>query len=322
MWSRLIHVLQRADHVLAAAHVSPDPDAIGSLLALGILLRRMDVSHTLLTEDGVPYEAEALPGLDALVTEPPASFDVAVLLDCPKPSRIGKAAERLQGVTVVNIDHHPTNSFFGDINLVDTTSLSTAQIIHRLAGVLGLSLTPDLATCLLAGVVGDTQGFRIPATDRQVLRTAEALMGAGADLWEVNRSVFGSRPRGHLVLWGEALTGVVIEGGLVWVTIPLAASRAAGTPEGEDGGLVNFLLATQGTRAAAVFSERSDGSVDASLRSLPGVNVAEVAAAFGGGGHRQAAGCTVPGTLAEVSNRILARLRQAVDGSALGSAAG
>jgi phosphoesterase RecJ-like protein len=122
------------------------------------------------------------------------------------------------------------------------------------------------------------------------------------------------------VLWGQALSGVVIEDGLVWASIPLAATRAAGLPEGEDAGLVNFLLATQGTRAAAVLNERSDGTVDVSLRSLPGVDVAAVAAAFGGGGHRQAAGCTVPGTLSDVADRILARLRQAVDEASLRSA--
>lgn len=320
MWSRLRQILTGADHVLVATHVSPDPDAIGSLLALGYLLRGLETPRTLLSEDGIPYDAEFLPGVDEVVAEPPASFDVAVLLDCPGLERIGKAAQRLPGATIVNIDHHPTNAYFGDLNLVDTAMPSTCQIVYRLAGALGLDITPELATCLLAGLVGDTQGFRIPATDQRALLTAAALMEAGADLWQVNRAVFSNRPLGHLVLWGQALSGVVIEDGLVWASIPLAATRAAGLPEGEDAGLVNFLLATQGTRAAAVLNERSDGTVDVSLRSLPGVDVAAVAAAFEGGGHRQAAGCTVPGTLTDVADRILARLRQAVDEASLRSA--
>ncbi|NPV06631.1 MAG: bifunctional oligoribonuclease/PAP phosphatase NrnA [Anaerolineae bacterium] len=302
-----------------ATHVSPDADAIGSLLALGIILRRLNVPRTLLSEDGLPYEADSLPGASEVVAAPPPSFDVAVLVDCPELERIGGAAERLSGVTLVNVDHHPTNSHFGHINLVDTDSLSTTQILHRLVGVLGLDLTADLAACLLAGLVADTQGFRIPASDRRALRTAEALMAAGASLWEANHSIFGSRPRGHVVLWGQVLSGAVMEGELVWSTIPLSVRHASEVPEGEDAGIVNFLLATRGTRAAAVFSERSDGSVDVSLRSQPGIDVAEVAAAFGGGGHRQAAGCTVSGGLAEVSGQVLARLRRAVNESAVRS---
>jgi len=317
MSASLEALLCQASHVLVVTHVDPDPDAIGSLLAVGALLEQLGVEHTLLSSGGVPYDADFLPGLDAIVTTAPPSFQVAVLVDCPEPSRIGPASDRLRGVTTVNIDHHPTNTRFGEVVLVDSAALSTTQIVYRLTAELGLDVTPRLATYLLTGLVGDTQCFRVPATDRRALEDAAALMVAGADLAEVNRGVFGSRPRQYLALWGAALAGLALDGDLAWVPISLSARSAAGVPEDEDAGLVNFLLSARGVRAAAVFSERSDGTVAVSLRSLPGVDVAQVAAAFGGGGHHQAAGCTVPGDLESVSARVLPVLRQAMDGPAL-----
>lgn len=314
--------MRGAGHVLAATHVSPDPDGIGSLLALGMLLERMQVSHTLVSQDGVPYDADFLPGADTIVTDAPHDFDVAILLDCSEPRRIGAAAERLDEATVVNIDHHATNTRFGDVIRVDAGALSTSQIVHRLAGELGYSLDRRMATCLLAGLVGDTQGFRIAATDARVLDDAAALVAAGGDLGEVSRGVFGARPLGHVALWGRVLAGASQSAGVLSAQIRLADRRAAGVAEDDDAGIVNFLQSVRGTRAAVIFSEQGDSKVSVSLRSVPGVDVAAVAADFGGGGHRQAAGCTLVGDLIDVSSRVLARVRQAVDDSTLGRGSG
>lgn len=318
MSDSLERVLREADHVLVATHVSPDPDGIGSLLAAGRLLDRLQVPHTLVSQDGLPYDADFLPGVETVITEAPERFDVAVVLDCSEPRRIGAAADRLADSVVVNIDHHITNTGFGNLNRVDLGALSTCQIVYRLAGELGLSLDGTTATCLLAGLVADTQGFRIPATDRRALEDAAALVAAGADLATVSRGVFGSRPAGHIALWGRVLSRAALSEGVVSAQISLADRWAAGIPEEDDAGIVNFLHSTRGTLAAAVFSEQSNGKVSVSLRSVPGVDVAAVAVAYGGGGHRQAAGCSVSGTLADVSKLVLADVKRALNGSALG----
>ncbi len=322
MRGSLEQLLRRTRRILVATHVSPDPDGIGSLLAFGMILDRLGAGHTLLSQDGVPYDADFLPGVDRIVTESPSAFDLAIVLDCSDPQRIGSAADRLAGSVVVNIDHHPTNLMFGDRNLVDMTALSTCQIVYRLTAELGLSLDEDMAMCLLTGLVGDTQCFRVPSTDRRALNDAAALMDAGADLGAAARGVYGSRPPGHISLWGSVLSGASHDGGVVSAEITLAARRAAGVPDDDDAGIVNFLQSTRGTLAAAIFSERADGDVGVSLRSVPGVDVAAVATEFGGGGHRQAAGCTVPGPMADARARVLARLRQATDGASIGRRSG
>lgn len=317
----IAEALRRARRVLVASHVSPDIDGAGSLLALGLILDRLQVEHVLHLQDGVPQEARQLARAGEVTKRVTGEFDLAVVLDCPVLARIGDAAERLGDTPVVNIDHHTSNTYFGEHNLVDAGMASTAQLVLRLAWTLGLSLTTDLATCILAAVVGDTQGLRTPSTDERVLSDVGTLVDAGADLWQANQWVFNSRPRGHISLWGQALSGAVAEDGLVWCVLTQAMRRKARVPEEDTAGLVNFLIGTRGTAAAAVFSERSDGTVDVNLRSLPGVDVAEVAIACGGGGHRLAAGCTVPGSLAEVRDRVLELLRQAVDGASVRRAA-
>ncbi len=320
--NEIIASLRRAGHVLVAVHVSPDVDAIGSLLSFGRILDHLDLPYTLLSQDGVPNEASGLPGVERVRTEAGSRFDTLVALDCSQLERIGSARRNLQGMEIVNIDHHPTNTYFGIRNLVVPEALSTTQIVYRLAGAVGVPITAELATCLLAGLVGDTQGFRIPSTDRRALHDADALVAAGAELYPVSRSVFSNRPRSHLDLWGRVLSTAVCEDGLVWATIPLSVRHEAGVPDRDDAGVVNFLLGTQGTVAAALFSERRDGAVDTNLRSVPGIDVSAVADEFGGGGHRQAAGCTVNGSLEEVSDAVLSRLRRVVHGSTVRIASG
>lgn len=313
--------IRGARSALVAAHLSPDVDAAGSLLAVGYILAYLQVNSMLLLEDGMPYEGRYLPGADRVVREAEGDFDLAIILDCSDLSRIGRAAECAGKLPVVNIDHHVTNSCFGTYNLVDPEMASTTQLVLRLAASMGVPLSPELSTCVLAGLVGDTQGFHTPNTDERALRDACLLMEAGADLWQANREIFQRRPRSHLTLWGSVLAKAVREDGLVWATIPLPLRRRAGVADEDDAGIVNFLMSTEGTIAAALFSERKDGTVNVNLRSLPGVDVAAIAVAFGGGGHRQAAGCTVAGSLASVSAAVLARLREELGGATVRVAA-
>jgi len=314
MMSEAARAIREARRVLVAAHLGPDVDAVGSVLAVGHMLAALGIERQLLLRDGLPYEGADLPGAGEIVRGPTGGFDLAVILDCPTLERIGEAAASLGDTAILNIDHHVTNTRFGCLNLVDDTISSTCQLVLRLVAGLGQPLSETLATCILTGLVGDTQGFRTSNTDWRALSDARTLLAAGADLWLANRRVFNNRPRGHLALWGGVLAAASLEDGLVWATIPRPLRLQAGVADDDAAGIVNFLIGTQGTKAAALFSEQSGGTVDVNLRSVPGVDVAAVAAEFGGGGHRQAAGFTVAGTLDGVRDEVLARLRQVVGG--------
>jgi len=314
-------ILRQSKQVLAVCHVGPDVDAIGSLLALGLLLDSMGVGSVLVSEDGVPHEARFLPGSDSIVRCADADPDLIVVLDCSTLSRTGSVVSSLPRRPILNVDHHITNDHFGDWDVVDPTMAATTQLVLRLAVCLGLSVSRDLATCILAGLVGDTQGFRTLSADEVALKDTLMLLAAGANLYSVVNGVFGSRPREHLCLWGRVLSDARVEGRVVWACIPLQVRELCGLSDDDDAGLVEFLLGTEGTMAAAVFSEKKDGTVDVSLRSISGVDVAQVAHEFGGGGHTQAAGCTLRGKLGQVCHEVLFRLRQETGPETIRSAA-
>jgi phosphoesterase RecJ-like protein len=318
----MLTALRRTRRALVTTHKHPDVDGISSALALGWGLKRFGAEVQVVSPGGVPHEAAFLPGVESLVPSPSGRFDTAIFVDCPSMERAGLEPGAVAGAIRLNIDHHETNALYGDVNYVRPSMAASAQLVLRLLMALGLAVNPQVATWLLAGLYGDTQGLRTASTDLRALRDATALVEAGADAAVVARGIFGSLLHGQLRLWGRVLAGVEECDGITWATIDRAAWAEAGVPEGEDGGLANFLLGTQGTAVAALFQESSDGRVRVSLRSNPGVDVAAVAARFGGGGHRQAAGCTLEMSLEEARGAVIASLKRALHESRRGVTAG
>jgi len=315
--------LSDACHILAVCHVSPDGDAIGSLLGLGLALRQAGRQTTLACADPVPEDCRHLPGWQtviqpgteawelALEADPP--IDLLVSLDCSDLLRLGKAydAQRLKGIPVVNIDHHATNRHFGDVNWVDAAAAATAQLIVCLIDALGIHRSADVSKCLLNGILTDTQGFRTPNTSGEVLCTAVELMNTGASLAELTEQVFNRRPYGTLRMWSLALQNMHLENRILWSEITHAVRMQANYRQDGDAGLVNFLNTTNEADISVVFDELEDGQINVSMRATPEFDVSQVALSLGGGGHAQAAGCTLPGPIESARERVLAMLRQA-----------
>ncbi len=302
-----------ADRVLAICHVSPDGDAIGSLLGLGLALQKMGKRVVMACSDPVPVMYRHLPHWDEIVRSPSGDFDLVVSLDCSDLERLGKAydAAALAGVPIVNIDHHATNVNFGVVNWVDTTAAATAQMLARLLDVLGVPLDREIATCLLNGILTDTLGFRTPSTTPQVMETAIELMNAGASLSQLTDRIFNHRPLATIRMWSMALQNLHLEGRVLWSQITQDIRRYVGYEENGDAGLVNFLNTANEADIAVVFDEMADGRVNVSMRAGPGYDVSQVALALGGGGHPQAAGCTLFGPLEEVREKVLSLLHRA-----------
>ena len=302
-----------ADRVLAICHVSPDGDAIGSLLGLGLALQKMGKRVVMACSDPVPVMYRHLPHWDEIVRSPSGDFDLVVSLDCSDLERLGKAydAAALAGVPIVNIDHHATNVNFGVVNWVDTTAAATAQMLARLLDVLGVPLDREIATCLLNGILTDTLGFRTPSTTPQVMETAIELMNAGASLSQLTDRIFNHRPLATIRMWSMALQNLHLEGRVLWSQITQDIRRYVGYEENGDAGLVKFLNTANEADIAVVFDEMADGRVNVSMRAGPGYDVSQVALALGGGGHPQAAGCTLFGPLEEVREKVLSLLHRA-----------
>jgi phosphoesterase RecJ-like protein len=304
-------LIKSAQRPLLMCHISPDGDAVGSLVGLGRVLRRIGLSPIMACSDPIPPTLSFIPDTDEIVSEVDAPFDLVIALDSSDTERLGHFP-KLPGFTdvpLLNIDHHLTNLNFGDVNLVDSHASSTAEIVLRLLGALGAPLDADTATALLTGIVGDTRGFRTNNVTSQVMEAALRLMKAGASLPYVSRHTLDSRPTAAVRLWGTALSQLQVEDRVIWTSITLAARHEAGYTDKGDASLVSFLIGAEDADAAAVFVECEDSRVEVGLRAKPGFDVAQVALQFGGGGHALAAGCTLPGPLEEAQTRLLTALK-------------
>lgn len=305
-------LIRKAQDILAICHVMPDGDAIGSLLGLGWALHKLGKEHTLACADPVPDPFVYLPGSEAIVTHPEGNYDLVISLDCSDLKRLGSAYDQdsLRGVPVINIDHHVTNVGFGSVNWVDPNSASTAQMVLVLIERLEVALDSTMATCLLNGIVTDTRGFRTSNTTPAVMEAATRLMTAGASLSEITERVFNRRPLALIRLWGRALSAAQLDGRIIWTEISQAMKHECGLSNDSDDGLVSFLTSANEADVGVVFTEKDDGTIDVSMRSIPGIDISNVAMRLGGGGHPQAAGCELSSSLAEARGMVLAELRR------------
>jgi phosphoesterase RecJ-like protein len=308
-----IHAAQRP---LLVTHVDPDGDAIGSLLGLGWALRRLGKTPVLCASDGVPPRYAFLPGADEVVTKPDMAADLIISLDCADMGRLGLTIDDLAvfaNKPSLNLDHHVTNTAFAHVNLIDPSAASTAEVVLEVVDALGVPLDPQIATCLLCGVVTDTLGFRTSNVSPRVLERAARLMNAGGPLAQIIEQALNNRPYSGLCMWAAGLGTMQCQDGLIWAHLSRAARKRCGPVAGAETGLVNFLLSAQEAQVAVLFTEREDGAVDVSMRAKPEHDISRVATALNGGGHPQAAGCSLPGPLDEAEAKVLGLLRDYLD---------
>ncbi len=305
------HALERAQRVAVATHITPDADAISSLIGLTQILRRLGKEAEPFCDDELPPRLRAIPHTEEISRVARGSFDLLISLDASDPARLGRAFAEVRGASLLNIDHHITNTGFGTVNWVDPSAVATAEMVLWLADDLGVPLDRELASILMAGIVGDTMGLRTPNVTPHVLREVIRLMEAGASLPALVDVLFNRRSFAAIRLFGQALAGVRLEDGVIWTVVTREMRQASGLGPANDLSLSSFLISAEEARIAAVFTERDDGKVEVSMRARPGYDVARVALAFGGGGHPPAAGCLVPGPLEEAIPLILSALKAA-----------
>jgi phosphoesterase RecJ-like protein len=233
--------------------------------------------------------------------------DAWVLLDTSDPVRLGNVHAHnirlFESLPILNLDHHPTNLEFGAVNVVDSSAAAVGEQIPLLLNAMDQELDPIAAQWLLLGIVTDTLGFRTSSTTARTMATAARLMECGGRLYEIVDAVFATRPLAQVMLWSRALANVKTDGRTLWTTISREMLRETGAKEEEAEGLASFLAGVRTMKVFALLKERGDGT-RVSLRSNPGVDVAAIARVFGGGGHTQAAGCTIP-ALGEAAEQAL-----------------
>ncbi len=301
--------LRSATMICLPTHQNIDADGFGSALALSHALRRLEVSSFVLISDGkLPDSLRFLPGSSQAVIygqDDIPEYDLLCMVDCSDRRRLGDFYQddptRTDGVSmpIVNIDHHITNDHFGEINIVEPKAAATAEIITVLLDTWDIEKTVPVAQCLLAGIYGDTLGLRTESTTSRTMRMAADLVDAGANPTSITDALFRLKPASSVCLWRRALDVTSWTGSLIWTSITHEMLESCGADPSEAEGIVNFLAGTHGSRAAAILHE-NDRGWRVSMRSMTSdVDVAAIAAEFGGGGHPRAAGCQVTGGEAE-----------------------
>ncbi|MEK6630690.1 MAG: bifunctional oligoribonuclease/PAP phosphatase NrnA [Acidobacteriota bacterium] len=314
---RVCEALRRYDRFVVTSHVRPDGDSVGSALALASALNAIGKQARVINRDRAPAPLCEFPGVARieLGEEAGDGIDAVVVLECGDLERTGLRG--LDRVPLINVDHHPGNTGYGEVQWFDGTAAACGEMVYDIVTELGAPITPDMATQLFVAIVTDTGSFRYPGVSPRTFRTCARLLEAGADPVLTARRLFDSNTIGRLRLQGAVLQAMEIHesGQIALLYLADAALASTGGTLEETDGLINLPLSVKAIRAVAFFKQAEDGQYRVSLRSKGDIDVGRVARGFGGGGHRNAAGCTLAGTLATVRSRVLEPLVPEVTGS-------
>src|SRR5712692_11682535 len=312
--ARLRELLGRPrGEALMLGHVHPDGDVLGTLLGLGLAMERAGWTVTYAGPDPVPEVLDFLPGGDRwqVWRAAPQRFDTVILTDCPNDGRTEGLLESARSADgqVLNIDHHPDNRRYGTVNWIDTSAAATGEMVFDLVRALGLKMTRDIALNLFTALHTDTGSFRYSNTTARTFQIAAELTACGAEPALVSDRLYQRRPKEALVKLGEVLQRVQVsaDGRVAWLAVPRGLASEAFLAA-ED--LVTYPRSIEGVQVAVLLREEAPGVVKASLRGKGEVAVNRIAHRFGGGGHENAAGCTLAGTLEDATATLLAAVNQ------------
>ena len=302
--------LGEAEKILITGHIRPDGDAIGSMLGLGLALLAAGKDVQMVLPEGLPKAFRHLDGSDLVKKTVEGSIDTFIVVDCADFKRIHEDLQSF-GAPDINIDHHITNENYAKINLVEADSVATASILTEHFPAWGLEFTKPVAEALLTGLITDTLGFRTLNMNPKAFRQAAILMETGIDLPDLYYQAMIRRTFKAARYWGAGLANLERDGQMVWAVLSLKDRKAVRYRGNDDADLINILSSIDKSPVALVFVEQPKGMVKVSWRARGEQwDVAQVAAGFGGGGHRAAAGATIEGSLDEIKPKVLSATRE------------
>jgi phosphoesterase RecJ-like protein len=317
LFEEIKELIDANQEILIFGHKDADGDTLGCSLAFAEALRAIGKEVWVLIPPPLPQIYAFLPGFDSILAEPPHGIDphLVFFFDSGNLERSGESVKRIAShATVVNVDHHPSNSRFGDLNLIEPEASAVGQIVIDMLDYFGYAITPDIATNLYVALLTDTGGFRHENTTPRALSDAARLALLGADPGEIATNVYKMRPETTLKLSGLALATmqVEIEGRLAWATVTRRMLREAGAVMAESEGIIDTLNSIAGLELAILFKEVRNDLTKISVRSRGAVDAAAMCATFGGGGHIRAAGAEIDKSMEEAVGLVLAAAKEAI----------
>jgi phosphoesterase RecJ-like protein len=314
MIQQVIDQLNKSLSILVVSHTNPDGDAIGALLAAGLAFKAKDKKVCIVNESAIPAVYRFLPSINTIRhrIDPSETFDTAVVLDCGSLERVGTLISRIQTTPkIINIDHHMTNTQFGHLHLIDPDACATSELIYRIIKQLNIPFTCQIATAIYTGILTDTGSFRFSNTNQAAFAICTEMIAAGADPYDVAQHVYGHYSLGRIKLLNLALDSLEISpnGKMSIISVTQRMLKMTGTQARDIDGIINYGRRIEDVQVAVLIHEiakesktpgRGQRDFHVSLRSDGNLNVADIAARFGGGGHANAAGFSVVSTLAEI----------------------
>ena len=301
---------------IISSHSRPDGDSIGSQLAMAFALRSLGKQVRVVNADAASGPLMAFTGVSdiEIAQQVDGAFDAAIIMECGDLARTGVAG--LERSFVINIDHHPGNTGYGQINWFDPTAAACAEMVYELVKALGVPVSLEIATHIYLAILTDTGSFHYSAISTRTFDICRDMLVAGVDPVLVARNVYDSNNMGRLKLFGAVLNAMQLDttGRIAIVYVDHEMARAAGGTYEDTEGLVNLPLTVKEIQAVLFFKQVEGDDYRVSLRSKGDVDIGAVAAEFGGGGHKNAAGCTVSGGVDSLQKLFVEKIERAING--------
>jgi len=313
----IVEAIDARQRFIISSHSRPDGDSIGSSLAMAFALRALGKEADVLHADAAPGPLMQFPGVPAIkvaaAVPADAQYDAAIIMECGDLARTGVSG--LDRFFVINIDHHPGNTGYGSLNWYDPSAAALGEMIFELTRALNIRLTPDIATHLYLAILTDTGSFHYSNITPRTFAISQACLEAGVDPVAVARSVYDSNNMGRLKLFGAVLSAMQIDpsGRIAIVYLDHEMARAAGGTYEDTEGLINLPLTVKEILAVVFFKQVEGEEYRVSMRSKGDIDIGAIAKEHRGGGHRNAAGCTVSGPIDALQKMFIDKIERAID---------
>jgi phosphoesterase RecJ-like protein len=311
---RIVEAVHQRQRFVISSHSRPDGDSIGSQLAMAFALRALGKDVHIVNKDRAPGPLLQFPGVTAIQIADRAGgeYDAAIIMECGDLDRTGVSG--LDRFFVINIDHHPGNTGYGRLNWFDPTAAACGEMVLDLIDALGVPLHVDIATHIYLAILTDTGSFHYSSISPRTFEICRRTLEAGVDPVAVARNVYDSNHMGRLKLFGAVLSAMQLDptGRIAIVYLDHEMAREAGGTYEDTEGLINLPLTVKEIEAVVFFKQTEGDEYRVSMRSKGDIDIGAVAKQFGGGGHKNAAGCTVSGPIDSLQKTFVERIDQAI----------
>ncbi len=309
----ILEEIKKAESIVILTHESPDGDAMGSSLAMKLMLQELNKQSDVIIPE-YPRMFQFLPSAnDIKMDSERKKYDLAILVDCGNLKRLAKNEYFENAQKTIVIDHHGSNNMYGDLNYVNPASPACCEILISMAEYFGVTITKEIGTCIMTGIITDTGGFRYSGITPDTFEYTAELIRVGVDIPDIYKRTMGTKTKANFELTKRVIDRMeLLEDGKVSFSYMTSQDeREVNAESGDHDGLVNIGKDIEGVQVAIFIRQKEDEDVyKVSLRSEDGINVSDICLLFGGGGHARAAGALVKGTIQEVKEKLMKEIKK------------